>query len=108
MSTSLLLKLLIIQQDFEYRRFDYNFADCSGKYVAQDAASPLVFPLTQFPTTCHAQLAAAGVNETVYVSAGAQSDASILVYDGGSMNSSLIGDFNSGMVFHTFHITKKL
>ena len=66
-----------------------------------------MFPLTQFPTTCHAQLAAAGVNETVYVSAGAQSDASILVYDGGSMNSSLIGDFNSGMVFSYFSFNQK-
>lgn len=66
--------------------------DCSGKF---DKGNSLSLPVTQFPTTCHAQFVAKA-NQTVYVSSGNRTTQSVLLYDGGSVNAPQIGDFRIG------------
>ena len=72
-----------------------SFSDCSGSYTAKDQASTLTLPVTQFPTTCRAQIAA-DKKKFVYASVGTQTPKSILLYDGGSVAAPQIGDFHTG------------
>ena len=75
--------------------FLHLFSDCSGKFDKDSGT--LVLPVTQFPTTCHAQFVAKA-NQTVYVSSGNRTAQSVPVYDGGSVNAPQIGDFSIGNV----------
>lgn len=90
---------LSLKNDARPQKFTALFStvnkDCSGHFIATDKAGTLTLPVTQFPTTCHAQIAA-DPNKTVYATSSSQTTKSVLLYDGGSVDSPLIGDFHTG------------